>query len=201
MKTFFTSLILALTLHAATAQEADYVIEAAQGEEVVLRVSGFAYESETWRSESWNYMQNLSIDKLSGGDYVCDYSDLSSGRVKFVFKEPETYLFDFWEDNDGCRMNTTVRFEIAKETILIVPNIFTPNGDGINDQFHITYDNRPQTFDIVIYNREGKKMYSSSNPDFHWDGSHCTAGVYSYLIKYTSLGKPKTMKGYITLAD
>ena len=197
MKTFITSLILALTLHAATAQEADYVIEAAQGEEVVLRVSGFANQGEPWLSTT----PTLSIDKLSGGDYVCDYSDLADGKVKFVFKEPEDYMIDFVEDINGCRMNTTVRFEITKETILHVPNIFTPNGDGINDQFHIQYENRPQVFDIVIYNREGKKMYSSSNPDFHWNGSHCTAGVYSYLIKYTSLGKPKTMKGYITLAD
>ncbi len=191
MKEIVISIILVLTYYVSNAQEADYEIEAAQGEEIVLRVSGFVDEQKP----------NFSISKVSGGDGNYEVADLGDGRVKFVFKEAEDYTFDFVEDYNGCLYSTTVRFEIAKETMLNVPNIFTPNGDGINDRFHIKYDNRPQVFDIVIYNREGKKMYSSTDPDFHWDGSHCTAGVYSYIIKYTSLGKAKTMKGYITLAD
>ncbi len=191
MRKHFITLTLALLSLASYAQDADYVIEGEQGKKIVLNVSGFADEENS----------RLSVSKVDGDFNDFAVSDFADGKISFVFNTASQYVFDFWEELGECRRNTTVRFEILKDVILYVPNIFTPDGDGVNDQFHIKYDFRPSDFDIVIYNREGKKMYSSSDPDFRWDGSKCSAGVYSYIIKYQSLGRPKTMSGYITLAD
>ena len=191
MKKLLTTLLTTLALLTAQAQEADYVIEGVQGKEIVLNVSGLLDDANT----------RLSVSMIEGNSDDFSVSDFNDGKISFVFNTANDYLFDFKEQLGECSYNTTVRFEILKDIELYVPNIFTPDGDGINDQFHIKYDRRPEAFDIVIYNREGKKMYSSTNPDFEWDGAQCTAGVYSYVIKFNSLGRPKSLSGYITLAD
>ncbi|MBR4272940.1 MAG: gliding motility-associated C-terminal domain-containing protein [Bacteroidales bacterium] len=191
MKTIATTIIMTLALLSAQAQEADYVIEGEQGKEIVLNVSGLLEDGNS----------QLLVSMIDGNSDDFSVSDLEDGKISFLFNTADEYLFDFKEQLGECSFNTTVRFEILKDIELYIPNIFTPDGDGINDQFHIKYDRRPEVFDIVIYNREGKKMYTSSNPDFQWDGSKCTAGVYSYIIKYHSLGRPKSVSGYITLAD
>ena len=191
MKTFATGLMILLASLAANAQDADFVIEGEEGKVIVLSVDAFA-------DPEWS---KLSVSKTSGDGDDYEISNFVDGKISFLFNSANEYMFDFWEDLYGCRLNTTVRFIIQKDITLYVPNIFTPDGDGINDQFHIKYDVRPSSFNIVIYNREGKKMFSSGNPDFRWDGSKCTPGVYSYVINYKSLGRQKNMSGYITLAD
>ena len=81
----------------------------------------------------------------------------------------------------------------------IPANIFTPNGDGLNDFFQMP--NLPPDFcesvfaSITIFNRWGSKVYSSNNREFKWDGRDATDGVYYYLIKFSD----KEFKGHVTL--
>jgi gliding motility-associated-like protein len=62
--------------------------------------------------------------------------------------------------------------------VIIIPNVFTPNNDGINEYFNIRnlllYDHRK----IVIYNRWGKTVYESTNYNNDWDGKNVPDGVY-----------------------
>jgi gliding motility-associated-like protein len=62
--------------------------------------------------------------------------------------------------------------------VIIIPNVFTPNNDGINEYFNIRnlllYDHRK----VVIYNRWGKVIYKSDNYNNDWDGKNIPDGVY-----------------------
>jgi gliding motility-associated-like protein len=90
----------------------------------------------------------------------------------------------------------------------IVPNVFTPNGDGYNDYFDIEYQNIWK-FEIKIYNRWGTKIYSSNNLEDPWDGKikgqPATEGVYFWEIIYQEYngqggGNPdKKIKGTLSL--
>ncbi|MBF8965117.1 gliding motility-associated C-terminal domain-containing protein [Pontibacter sp. FD36] len=68
------------------------------------------------------------------------------------------------------------------------PNIFTPNGDGLNDFFEIPgmpADVCTSTFQhIRIYNRWGKEVFASTAHNFKWDGKNVNDGVYYYVIDY-----------------
>jgi gliding motility-associated-like protein len=79
-----------------------------------------------------------------------------------------------------------------------IPNVFTPNGDFKNDFFHIKnlciYDG----FFIKIFNRWGRLLYESTDPEFQWDGktnsgSEVSDGVYYYIMK----AKTRDWHGYI----
>ncbi len=104
-----------------------------------------------------------------------------------------TYYYLSVTDNIGCRGldSVLVRF-IGCEAHVIIPNVFTPNGDNFNDQFYITTQ-CPDVFHFIIFNRWGKNMYESSDPNFHWNGktaggTDAAEGVYFYEC---TIGKQK----------
>jgi len=70
-----------------------------------------------------------------------------------------------------------------------LPNVFTPNNDGINDVFKSYYpkDGVPRIVDIKIFNRHGKMVFKTNDPDINWDGRDmdskrfASTGVYYYV--------------------
>ncbi len=69
---------------------------------------------------------------------------------------------------------------------LVIPNAFTPNGDGINDTWNIKYIENYPNCKVDIYNRYGEKLYSSIGYPIPWDGKYKGAilpiGTYYYII-------------------
>lgn len=70
-------------------------------------------------------------------------------------------------------------------------NIFTPNGDGINDRFIATSDCDIFRFDMSIYNRWGQLVHYSNNISYGWDGFvndvEASEGTYYFVIEYKDL--------------
>ncbi|MBC6992524.1 gliding motility-associated C-terminal domain-containing protein [Hymenobacter sp. BT491] len=86
----------------------------------------------------------------------------------------------------------TVRFQVvpsADTVAFLPPNIITPNGDGLNDEF--TLPDLPPDFcdvqfaGIRIFSRWGTEVYHSPERSFRWNGIG-SAGMYYYLITYTN---------------
>ncbi|MDD3875214.1 MAG: choice-of-anchor L domain-containing protein [Bacteroidales bacterium] len=74
---------------------------------------------------------------------------------------------------------------ISKEILIIditIPNVFTPNGDGINDFFVIDGIEYVPDCKIMIFNRWGSKVYESDNYKNDWDGENHSDGVYYYIF-------------------
>ncbi|MBS1502866.1 MAG: gliding motility-associated C-terminal domain-containing protein, partial [Bacteroidetes bacterium] len=84
----------------------------------------------------------------------------------------------------GCTTTAEVNVKVLKYPV--IPNAFTPNGDGINDTWNIKYlDSYPNSL-VEIYNRYGEKLYSSIGYAVPWDGtfkgSMVPAGTYYFII-------------------
>ncbi len=68
-----------------------------------------------------------------------------------------------------------------------LPNVFTPNGDGINDFFRPSNYSFVERVDMKIYNRWGTLVFKTEDPDINWDGKRMntnqlvTPGVYYYV--------------------
>jgi len=98
----------------------------------------------------------------------------------------------------GCEKVESV-FISVYDCTLIIPNVFTPNGDEINDVFNIEYDGI-ESYSLIIFNRWGKIVYTTNDKNLHWngktpDGRNASEGVYYYIL---DVG-PKTYHGTVTL--
>ncbi|HTH83558.1 MAG TPA: gliding motility-associated C-terminal domain-containing protein [Mucilaginibacter sp.] len=83
---------------------------------------------------------------------------------------------------------------------LVVPNVFTPNGDGKNDTFTIPGLDTYSDNEIVIINRWGNTVYQKTNYKNDWDGSGLVEGTYFYLLRAKNkAGVWDVYKGYLTL--
>lgn len=106
----------------------------------------------------------------------------------------------------GCLSNfTPLNINIALCDNLVVPNIFTPNGDGTNDYVDFSIEGTT-CFYVEIRNRWGVKVFDSEDPSIKWYGTifssnkHVVDGVYFYIIDYCPhTGGHKIDKGTITV--
>jgi gliding motility-associated-like protein len=97
-----------------------------------------------------------------------------------------------------------VQVEIPSE--MEIPNVFTPNGDNVNDVFFLKATNLDQ-ISILIYNRWGNVIFEmeSDNGNIEWDGKYQSGkdaadGTYFYVIKATGKdGTSYDKKGTISL--
>jgi gliding motility-associated-like protein len=84
--------------------------------------------------------------------------------------------------------NCTVSDNVLVKVLLapVVPNAFSPNGDGINDTWKIQYLESYPGATIDIFNRYGQKIFSSTGYNTEWDGkfngSPLPIGTYYYII-------------------
>ena len=88
------------------------------------------------------------------------------------------------------------------EQEIYIPSSFTPNADGLNDQFRpiFTYPDKIEKYSIYIYNRWGNLVFTTQNFEQGWKGDYCLNGVYAYVIFYKTEGKgEKIVKGIVTI--
>jgi len=119
---------------------------------------------------------------------------------------PQTTLFTVnVTDANGCKAVDTITVDVITGTTIFIPNVFTPNDDGVNDQFKIYGDlSNINYFDMVVFDRWGEKVYESNDPNFEWFGAYkgqpAPTGVYVYVASMVfNDGSRKEYKGSLTL--
>ncbi len=114
-------------------------------------------------------------------------------------KNDITYILMVSSDN-GCGIsNDSVRIHVFKT--VIIPNAFSPNGDGINDTWNIKALNSYNDYELSVFNRYGRIVFTTKNYSKPWDGSFngraLPVGTYYYLIDFKQ-GLPK-LKGFVVI--
>jgi len=108
------------------------------------------------------------------------------------------------KNTDNAIVSTSNVVEVAKKLHIHVPNAFSPDGDGINDNF-MAVSHGVEDYEIDIYNRWGEIVYHSEEITESWDGeykgSKSVQDAYVYVISARGLedGQPTTLKGTVSL--
>lgn len=148
----------------------------------------------------------LRVFPLTGTDFDWVYqwmlgaTDLP-GRIfdTIMVKEPATYAVMVMDTLTGCRNVFNFAFD-DQNCELVIPNVFTPNADGINDVFEIENLEHYPMAQVVIFNRWGKKVFE--HPDYYnnwWDGQGSPDGVYFYVLRYERMGRIRYAEGAVTI--
>ena len=113
-------------------------------------------------------------------------------------------------DSYGCIYDKPYEVKDKCLPVVLAPNIFTPNGDGVNDRFVPQPLNAARTriLNVKIFNRWGELLFEGDNlrPDTQWDGTYKGKRVpqetYVYAIEYESIdfGGTQTLKGGVLVA-
>lgn len=153
----------------------------------------FTNESENADRFNWQFDRfGYSIEK----NPAFTFRDTGLMAVTLIATHPE-----------GCKDSITRFLDIVPEIRWYMPNAFTPNGDGSNDNFLGTgYLEGVTDFRMTIWNRYGELVFETANPQEGWSGQDqksggiSPAGVYVYLVTFTEpRGKPVEYKGFATI--
>lgn len=162
---------------------------------------------------------------LHNGDttiYQGDNVQLRASGAPFYYWTPTTYL-TYSQSNSplatpyeditytvtgvsllqGCPQTDSVHIKVIQQDV-VLPNAFSPNGDGNNDVFRVTARKFINVQEFKIYNRWGTEVFSTSDIRKGWDGNYKgkpqDPDVYFYLVRVAyPNGKTSFLRGDLTL--
>ena len=143
---------------------------------------------------TWDFGDSVSVANLNPAPHT--YSRTGDFKIKLTFT-----------DLNGCD-TTIMNIVTVKVAELDIPNLFSPNGDQINDQFAIELtDDRERDFreaylsnELLVFDRWGKKVYSTENyKSKDWDGARLSDGTYFYILKLTGQFSDEVKRGSVTI--
>lgn len=117
---------------------------------------------------------------------------------------------EYWVDIDTRCFRAREYFRVETENCgceSFIPNVFTPNGDGIHDRFRLEFTEGISNYSLEIFDRYGRSFFRSLQADESWDGKKnnksAVEGVYFWVAQYTCYNQGKfrqeVKKGYLSL--
>ncbi len=157
-------------------------------------------EYNIYRKESDEEFIQIGTNSRNNTEFTDNISFFSESPIPGVL----TYKIAAIETNSENAAFSN-ELTIFLESEIYLPDAFTPDGDGINDIFKPVMNFIPEEFTMLIYNRNGIRIFQTNDPELGWDGTingrKAPEGVYMYYVEYRSYnGIRKSLKpGTFTL--
>jgi len=151
--------------------------------------------------------ESTQLNGLGGSSYLWTPSIwLSDPNVANPLSTPLdtiTYVL-LVTDANGCQNTDSMTIYVLGVPTAIIPNGFTPNGDGLNDIFKVGHYENFILLKMQVFNRWGELIFESTDINSGWDGTvngiEQPLGTYIYIIEGTdNKGAPIHKLGNITL--
>ena len=162
--------------------------------------------SSSYETNSLGDLPNVAYSWSLAGEVICD-------DCLFIDIEPteDAELCMLVTYADGCEQEICIDIKVIIETEVYVPNIFSPNNDGVNDHFKFQSNSDNLMIEsITIFDRWGEIMFASTGSinneeavmwDGSFNGSPCNSGVYIYVLKFLDIeGNMVEKAGDVTIA-
>jgi gliding motility-associated-like protein len=148
--------------------------------------------------------EELQLNAGIGNNYPSLRLQWQDGTVGNKYKVTKEGLYYVRAANNCASRSDSIVVKYSK-CKLGIPNAFTPNGDGHNDQFRPKYGSEITNYQMLIFNRFGQKIFESTDRLKGWDGKlngrPQPTGTYAWLIQYTDhdTGKRVQYNGTVVL--
>jgi gliding motility-associated-like protein len=116
----------------------------------------------------------------------------------------ETMVGSNYVLSNGLLQPYKISFDAQNDFNIVVNNIITPNGDGINDVWVFQNLDEYSAYEVTLFDRNGSRVFSTKNYQNDWDGklsnNNLPEDTYYYIIKLVKFGKTGYKNGYVTIA-
>lgn len=157
-----------------------------------------------------NYLEEVEMSAQGAVLYswlpVDKFVDPTLQRPTTLPIQEPGYFYVTGIDQFGCRDTAEIYLNVKFPYDPVMPNAFTPNGDGKNDVFKIPNGQYQKVQRFEVYNRWGQRVFNTTDPMIGWNGTDennsnpCEQGVYMYVITIELPNKEvRTYKGDVTL--
>jgi len=128
---------------------------------------------------------------INGTSYIWTFGDGTGStdmHPTHTYQAPGEYTVELTVvDSAGCTSVYTQGVYVVSSPSLFIPNVFSPNGDGLYDTFEVLYSG-VETYQMQVFNRWGVLQFEGTTPTLHWDGfapggTASPEGVYYYVLK------------------
>ena len=127
----------------------------------------------------------------------------SNDPVITIYPEENTQIYANVQTMD--KVDTTIYVNInVFDCELFVPTAFTPNGDGLNDEFLVHAPMEISNFEMLIFDKMSRSLFQTKEINYGWDGTSqgkpLPPGTYFYVITFRdALNEKHVMKGQLVL--
>jgi gliding motility-associated-like protein len=144
---------------------------------------------------------------LSGGSEPFSFgysSSVTNGTMTtdtiaqvFTIEYPQSGQY-FFTVTDGCGNSDVDSASIIMDNCdLMIPNVISPNGDGVNDVFFVDGLQYHPNSILRVYDRWGVLVYMDTDYQNNWNGNGVTGGIYFYIIELTDGTIPAQYNGFL----
>ena len=145
--------------------------------------------------------ENKSADSIPLSNWTWVFPDSSSTNLlspDYVFAHETDSVLFIYETIDGCSDTIIVPITVQDFELLLY-NVFTPNGDGINDTYEIPNLDRYISNQLIVFNRWGNRVFEAKNYNNDWDGGTLPDGVYYYVLKCQGYWEEDVFHGSVSI--
>ena len=151
------------------------------------------------------------FNQLSSGFFTNFEWDFGDGEMSSEYEPVHVYTQegDYYvtltaSDDLDCQNSSTQIVNIAASLLFYSPNVFSPNGDGINDNFNVSVVGQ-EDFELFIFDRWGKQLFTTKDPNEGWNGTYPNGDdvpqdvyMYKVFMSNSSIGE-KVEKGRVSI--
>ena len=158
-------------------------------------IAGFDYQPKSL--SQFNKLVNFIDQSIDAVAWEWSFGGEGSSSAKNpVYEFPDTGMYTIEQiaiHENGCKDTATAIIDIVPKITYFLPNAFTPNNDGRNDEYLGRGDLiGVSDFEMLIFNRWGELIFQSQNPNQGWNGRKDNTGPILpqdvYVVKVTYIG-------------
>ncbi|MEI6765365.1 MAG: gliding motility-associated C-terminal domain-containing protein [Bacteroidota bacterium] len=151
----------------------------------------FDFNDKSIGATSWNW--DFGDKTSTSGVTAVEHTFLGAGKFNVTLAVKDAY---------NCTDTAVQVIQIELPSLYFIPNAFTPNADGTNEEFGPIWRDKSVLvkYEFIVYDRWGAQVFYTNNPDQGWNGTSFNGsetaadGVYSWLMTVTE--KPEFERQY-----